>query len=283
MGNDCLLKALLALHTTLSDDDEEIRELGASTVASLTRNLSTPLQAVQDLAAWMVGNYGTSVSFAHIVVEQMTGADAWKRIKASLDPNDSLFAEEDTNLFVDEVRDTRLWAKTFHGLSKEAVQDSKTKESTVTTLVNWVTAGLTALDTLLEGEDGPLGNTSRPGTYYPCLQVLICQNALIQYMTTHHQGPNSSVDLTSGRQPAADSNLLEQFIANAERRRIHEDLIFELLSPDSLQKSRLENLYPSIVNIPRDRLTFSLRLRRARLDLPSPPAGEKRHHSNAGN
>ncbi|TVY15266.1 tRNA (cytidine(32)-2'-O)-methyltransferase non-catalytic subunit TRM732 [Lachnellula arida] len=282
LGDDCLLKALLALHTTLSDDDEEIRELGASTVASLTRNLSTPLQAVQDLAAWMVGKYSSSVSFAHIVVEKMTGADACKRIKASLDPNDSLFAEEDTNLFVDEVRDARLWAKTFHGLSKEAVEDSNIKESPATTLVNWVTAGLTALDTLLEGEDGPLGNTSRPGTYYPCLQVLICQNALIQYMTTHHQGPNSSVDLISGRE-LADSNLLNQFIANAGRRRIHEDLIFELLSPDSLQKSRLERLYPSIVNMPRDRLTFSLRPRRARLDLPSPPPGEKNHHSNGEN
>jgi hypothetical protein len=267
----------LALHATLSDDDEEIREMGASTVSSLTRNLSTPLQAVQDLAEWMVGKYSCSVSFAHIVINQMTGQmsgpNAWIRISASLDSNDSLFAEEDTNLFVDEVREARLWAKTFHGLSKKAVEDSNAK-SPLNALSSWVLGGLNALHMLLEEEDGPLGKFSKPGTYYPCLQVLICANALIQYLTTQYLGSN--------RPPAAaDSNanvilmLLKAFVGKAGKMKVHEDLIFEVLSPDSLAKTRLEASF-----LP-DHLTFSLRLRRARLDPP--PEDKKNNHSNTDN
>ena len=269
LGEDCLLEALLALHTTLTDDDEEIREIGATTVSSLTRNLSTPLQAVQDLAAWMVGKYKSSVSFAHMVIDQMTGPDAWTRIASSLDPNDSLFAEEDSNLFTDEVREARMWAETFHGLSKEAVENSNAK-SPLNTLSSWVLDGLNALHLLLKEEDGPVGKFSKPGTYYPCLQVLICTNAFIKYLNTHYLSANSSLAQISGR--TVNSNvdaillLLKEFISKAEKKEVHEDLIFEVLSPESLEKTRLGVLCPEIASFMPDRLTFALRQAR-----PPPP------------
>lgn len=263
LGEDCLLEPLLSLYTTLNDDDEEIRELGASTVALLTHNLSTPLQAVQDLTTWMVENYSSSVSFARIVVHQMTGSEAAKRIQLSLDPDNSLFVEEDSNLFVDEVREVRLWTKVFHGLSKKVVEKSHLEESALITLASWVLNGLKALDTLLAEEDGPLGSISKPETYYPCLQVLICTNALIQYLTSHYLASDGN-QLQISEAEATSLNMkailrsLKSFISSAEKRKIHEDLIFEVISPDSLAKTRLEILQPECTNVSADHLTLSL-------------------------
>jgi len=225
----------------------------------------------------MLEKYSSSVSFAHKVIKQMTGPDIWPRVRSSLDWDDSLFAEEDSNLFVDEVRELRLWTKIFHGLSKETVEDSSTKKNPLATLSLWALNGLKELHALLEEEDGPLGNISKPKTYYSCLQVLICANAFIQYLNTQYQGINRP-------SAAADSNtnfiltLLKAFVGDAEKKKVHEDLIFEVLSPYSLAKTRLEALCPEIASLLPDRLIFSLRLRRARLDPP--PAEIRNSHSN---
>ncbi|TVY81647.1 tRNA (cytidine(32)-2'-O)-methyltransferase non-catalytic subunit TRM732 [Lachnellula suecica] len=268
IGDDCLLGPLFALYDTMNDDDDEIRELGASAVTSLTGNSSTPLQARQDLANWMSIEYRNSAEFASEVLMRTIGKEK-PRFPSSLDRDDSLFVEESLNLFVDEVREIRLWAGVFSKFPKEIIQGTH-QNCPLGRLSRYVVAGLEALDTVLEADDGSLGRYSDPVYYATCLRILISANGFLRFLSTYYLDPGTSLLNISGKNlDFLDINkiliMLQGFLSDGIKRHVHEDLIFEILSPQSLKKTKLDIMAPGITGIMKTRLTFSLQLRRARL------------------
>jgi hypothetical protein len=192
--DECALHPLFALYDTLNDDDNEIRDLSALTVSILQQKSLVPLEARVELVSHIKHLYGSSLLFYWSSICRMTGNDLYEsdarapvlesaeaQFSRALKDDDSLFVEEEQNLFIDEVRETRLWAKAFEetGLqphSKTDVHSSWGKA--YTDLALWVTDGLATMASLLDRDDGPLGWTSRPAVFAVCMRVLLSAKAI---------------------------------------------------------------------------------------------------------
>jgi hypothetical protein len=91
----------------------------------------------------------------------------------ALDFDDSLFAEEEQNLFVDEIRESKRFLPVFHKLRLGE------EEEVYQGLVSWATDGL---ETLVrhagEKEDGPLGWTADQHVFAVSARVILSAVAL---------------------------------------------------------------------------------------------------------
>jgi hypothetical protein len=87
----------------------------------------------------------------------------------------ALFAEEKQNLYIDDVRETRMWAKVAMQLAGTAAQ-SKAIEA----LSLWVKDGLVALKAKFEKDaDGPLGWTTDENAFLLGLRVVHAAELLL--------------------------------------------------------------------------------------------------------
>jgi len=180
----------------LNDDDDEIRNLGASTVSSILKVPLVPLGARTALGEWMLDSHDIGSHAGWSIICRMTGNNAqiFDNIGEPLHPakaqfssamrqDDALFVEEEQNLFIDEVKETKLWSDIFtKGLeiiSKGEDVGSEWYEC-VSSLASWVIEALDALNALAETkEDGPLGWTSKPSVFASCMRVIKCANTLL--------------------------------------------------------------------------------------------------------
>lgn len=148
----------------------------------LNQNL-VPLEAANRLLQWLAENFADSTAFRSHLCSRIVGNfgtaagdHPWKsantQLKTALDVDDSLFAIEEQNLFLDEVRETKRWISVF-----EKLDWSSTKESLVE-LEQWVQFGLGRFIQLLQVEDGPLGWASNPGAFAICTRILCGAKAL---------------------------------------------------------------------------------------------------------
>ncbi|XWW97598.1 hypothetical protein V2A60_005582 [Cordyceps javanica] len=162
------LPVLLALYDTLNDDDEEIRDLGSEAFTHISGVSLVPVEAANRLLQWLTATFGELPQFRAVVANRIVGgapapgADAALRtpaaeqLTAALRFDDSLFAVEEQNLFVDEVRETKRWASVFDSLSW--VQGDAENEATLAALGSWVRGGVDKMtQVVLSQEDGPLG------------------------------------------------------------------------------------------------------------------------------
>jgi hypothetical protein len=114
--------------------------------------------------------------------------------KALKDDN-SLFVEEEQNLFIDEVREANLWSRAFEEKYKGVVSKSDTDivwRDASAALATWVIDGLAVMTGLLKKEDGPLGWMSKPAVFSSSMRVLLSAKAIIQ---RHGQGVKSAQKL----------------------------------------------------------------------------------------
>lgn len=144
----------------------------------------TSLEAANRLLDWLSATYKGSAEFKVIVAARLTGArgtgssalPAWKSAKAQVDAalevDDTLFAVEEQNLFVDEVREAKRWAKVLTSL------DWDPSDATLADLDAWLQAGIARLEALLDQHDGPLGWASNPQVFAVCSLVLVGSTAL---------------------------------------------------------------------------------------------------------
>ncbi|KAJ5123735.1 hypothetical protein N7448_009832 [Penicillium atrosanguineum] len=181
-----LLDIYLILYDMLNDDDEELRDIAASTASwvlsysSISPNAAValgPLNASALLANFILDQYSDSVQLTRRVIHYLTGQEP--RISGSDDQTHliavsdllaeycqdrtALFVEEKQNLFIDEVRELDVWSPALKKLKRNAFP-----ETLVSQISSWVSEGLDHLSVHIaqeSGQDGLLGWISRPETF----------------------------------------------------------------------------------------------------------------------
>ena len=177
------LPALLAVYDSLNDDDEDIRSSGSANAKRLLGESLVPIEAADSLLAWLAQNFTNSRAFRRIAASRIVGANRaaapaaeWQsadaQLRAALEVDDSLFAVEEQNLFVDEVRETERW------LAALAVLGWDPADECLVSLDRWVAGGLGRIAQLMDQEDGPLGWASNPAVFAICARVVRCAVAL---------------------------------------------------------------------------------------------------------
>ncbi|SPQ22502.1 a67df824-cbe3-47f5-a1c1-ad67fc52839f [Thermothielavioides terrestris] len=177
------LPVLSALYDGLIDDDEEVREAAASAASALTGAAAVAPAAADGLVGWLRERFGESEEFRARLVCRMVGqaytlpgplqlVPAEKQLCKALDFDDSLFAAEEQNLFIDEVRETARWRRAFADLRHSG------EDQSFGCLKSWVEEGLNCLIGLAQEEDGPLGWTSNQHVFAVCARVLLSAVAI---------------------------------------------------------------------------------------------------------
>ncbi|EHK24695.1 uncharacterized protein TRIVIDRAFT_61472 [Trichoderma virens Gv29-8] len=168
------LPVLLALYDAINDDDDEVREAGSAAARSIFGQNLAPLEASSRLLQWLAQHFNSSAEFKAAVASRITGCRAtvavnqsWSspgaQLDAALRSDDSLFAVEEQNLFIDEVREANRWASVFQSLE----WDEKRPEDgrILGKLDEWICDGLAQMQLLIKQEDGPLGWASNPHVF----------------------------------------------------------------------------------------------------------------------
>ncbi|KAL0930859.1 HEAT repeat protein [Colletotrichum truncatum] len=173
-----LLPALVALYDALNDDDYEVRDLAAVSAKHIFSQSLASMDAASRLLTYISTKYRSAPAFHALLLSRLTGqarADAWTAAEAQLTESlrfdDSLFAVEEQNLFIDEVRESYRWTAVF-----ERSTDADGEK-----LAQWTSDGLDALLKLareVHTDDGPLGWTSKPDVYAVCARIVLCATAL---------------------------------------------------------------------------------------------------------
>lgn len=166
------------MYDSLNDDDDDIRDAAAAATKHIFGQATVPLEAANRLLKSMTETFGDFAAFKDIVVTRLVGArEAWMpaagQLEAALKVDDALFAVEEQNLFVEEVRETKRWV---HALE---VMDAEASDPSIVRLNDWLLGGLDRLRSLFEKEDGPLGWSSRPQAFAIASSVILCSVSLV--------------------------------------------------------------------------------------------------------
>lgn len=252
VGTDAAyLPLLLALHMTLVDDDEEVREVGALAAAfAMAEDGAGPqplvaVDAADALLAWIQRHFGQTNEFHAYVACRLVGIpvvavdigvqdlDAWtpaeKQFSEALTVDESLFAVEEQNLFIDEVRETERWVGIFRNLQFDfdefeeedgAIKKVLMMDSSLSALESWTEKALTVLAKEVARDDGPLGWASNPAAFALSHRVLTCGSVLSEVL---------------GLQNKTIARLLQQIQEDGQKSRLHGFLLSTLKSQKSEQ------------------------------------------------
>ncbi|CRK30383.1 hypothetical protein BN1708_000914 [Verticillium longisporum] len=167
------MPVLLTLYDALNDDDEEVRALAALASRPLLANQTLlPLRAADSLLHLLQSSYSQLPAYHAAVAQRLTStSSAAQQLATALHFDDALFAVEEQNQYIDEVREAQRWAGAYESLPV-GVDDAA--------LEGWAADGLTALKEHVEKErDGPLGWTGMPDAYAVCIRVLLAARAVV--------------------------------------------------------------------------------------------------------
>jgi hypothetical protein len=187
---DRLLRSLcLSVYDLLNDDDEEIRIEAAESAhkilsadsANSASGPTVPLVATQQLAELLTRRWPENADLFNAAVVRAFGVGkrGAKSVEQQLQSFEkaeyALFAEEKQNLYIDDVRETRIWAKVATHVSASAVP-----EALLSDLTKWTVDGLAGLiDNFRYSADGPLGWTSEGNAFLLGLQVVHAAEVLM--------------------------------------------------------------------------------------------------------
>lgn len=194
-SRDLLLPCHLALYDCLNDDDSEIREIAARTYSAFTSQSFTSLAVQQAIASDILKNYAAHPLLLWNVVSRMTGSlevlltesytlgSPETMFKTALNVDNTLFVEEDQNLYIDEVRDVKFWGQIFEDLCKRNVtgeSDVISRGKPLETFVTWTAEAVEALN-VIGKQDGILGWISKPAAYSACMRTIVSAKVLLKY------------------------------------------------------------------------------------------------------
>lgn len=176
----------LVVYDLLNHDDEEIRieesetasKIFSADLASGPTAALVPLVATQRLAELAARRWPTSPALFDAAISRAFGptAESVEHQLLSFEKAEyALFAEEKQNLYIDDVRETRMWAKVAMHLPTAA-----TSSKVLAPLSRWVKDGLAALKTKFEKDaDGPLGWTTDENAFLLGLRVVHAAEVLL--------------------------------------------------------------------------------------------------------
>lgn len=200
--------------------------------------LATRVELAKQIDLW----HYDSLAYNWNVVCRMTGHNTYEsfyvdrrvlftaeeQFKKALKDDDSLFVEEEHNLFVDEVRETELWCGMFEkkGLRNPVAYTKRIWGMPDTILAEWVLHGLESLNRLLDKEDGPLGWSSRPAVFAVCMRILLSANSILRRQENIRLEVDGRDDT---KEPIFEDIItaLQHFVALGRKRKVHERLLFE--------------------------------------------------------
>ncbi|KAH7329221.1 putative death-receptor fusion protein-domain-containing protein [Stachybotrys elegans] len=205
---DCTSKAylpvLVALYDALNDDDDEVRDMAASAARHIIGQACVPIESARRLQLWLLSHFGSDAFFKATVASRIVGGDyasglSWEsaddQINKALDFDDSLFAIEENNLFIDEVRDAKRWVAVLEAIPWNEQDEACAK------LLEWSTNGLRRMIRLAAQEDGPLGWASTPQAFAIFVRILLASTSLLKIHATselRQAVEEARVALTSG-------------------------------------------------------------------------------------
>jgi len=202
-GSPCadasLLDIYLIMYDMLNDDDEELRDIAASTaswvlsyssVSPSTAVVLGPLNASALLAKFILDQYSDSMQLTRRVIRYLSGQEP--RISGSDDQTHlvpvadliakycqertALFVEEKQNLFIDEVREIDVWSPALVQLKRNSYPETLVRQ-----ISSWVSEGLEYLSGHIAheaGRDGLLGWISRPESFTLGVRLISISSAL---------------------------------------------------------------------------------------------------------
>lgn len=187
------MEVYLILYDMLNDDDEELRDLAASTASWVLSYSSVcgskavalaPLNASHHLAQFILTSYSASSELCQKVIQYVAGdgpriSDCGQSatftpvaiLLAQLtEASTVLFVEEKQNLFIDEVRECEIWARGLRHLAGSSFDPAMT-----TALSRWVADGIAQLNDMVaseQGKDSCLGWTSKPEIFTLVVRII---------------------------------------------------------------------------------------------------------------
>ncbi|TKA79768.1 hypothetical protein B0A49_02661 [Cryomyces minteri] len=229
-----LLDLYLVVYDALNDDDDEIRETAAKSatriLASETKGSNSrdvvPLVASQKLLAFLTTSYRSSPKFCTYAVSRLTAGNvtADARIQhvdtvlvQAKKEDTALFAEEKRNLYIDEVREARIWSRVLKELSVKALP-----KPLVAKFAQWVSQGIATLTEAAQAEvDGALGWTSKPEVFALGMRVVYGADVLLDWTLRSKKVPVRGSELRRALREFADvgsgAGLHEMWLDQAEK------------------------------------------------------------------
>lgn len=199
---------MLALYDVLNDDDDEVRDIGSAASRRIANQALVPIEAANRLLQWLAQTFGDSVEFRSIVAVRIIGGNslvasiadcqsADTQLDEALTVDNSLFAVEEQNLFIDEIRETKRWLAVFDTLSWSS------NDGIYRDLTDWVSTGVTRLQRLMgiewsrgRRDDGPLGWASNPQAFAISSRILLASMAMeSKGLSTYSLGISRTCDL----------------------------------------------------------------------------------------
>lgn len=192
------VSVIFASYTALNDDDEDVRNVAARVATRLlsqpgthTARVVSAAVASNQLCELLATKYSELPRVTHQSIERMAGqnfcfspsepststADANARLQEYLKEDNTLFAVEKQNLYLDPVREADTWSSVLRRMSLNAIPSHVVEE-----LLQWTISGLQGLVAVAHShEDGPLGWTSKPDVFALGMQVLNASSVLLDW------------------------------------------------------------------------------------------------------
>lgn len=175
------VSSTLALYDTLNDDDDDIRDVGASIISQMMGGCYVPMAAGSKILPWCLHTFGDTDSFRTAVLNRLTGTKstngelypATEQLKLAVKSNDSLFAEEEHNLYIDEVREILLWN------SLVIKQIDPIWDHTFKALATWTFEGLSELQKTAGSQN--YGWTSKPEVFTIFMRIVVAAKTVLSW------------------------------------------------------------------------------------------------------
>lgn len=154
--------------------------MGSIAVKAILGQALVPIEAGGRLLQWLGQTFRNSALFRTMVVARLTGdshfesAGITEQLDQAMKFDDSLFAVEEQNLFIDEVREAQRWVVVFESL------EWSTEDEVLINFTEWMHEGLRQMHSLASVEDGPLGYASQPQVFAILSRIIQGSAALIR-------------------------------------------------------------------------------------------------------
>jgi hypothetical protein len=192
-AEDLFRSLCLSVYDLLNDDDEEIRIEAAKSAAKIlaaadsttaASGPTVPLVATRQLTELLARRWPNCADLFETAVARAfgVGIHGAKTVEQQLQSFEkaeyALFAEEKQNLYVDDVRETRIWAQVAMQLSPSAA-----RKDALINLAMWTVDGLEMLTRKIERTkiEGPLGWSSEENAFLLGLQVVHATDVLLRF------------------------------------------------------------------------------------------------------